>query len=663
MAAPTAIRLNQPKKVDGEYKPRGPVISPSQGLGSEFLAWLQKHGEEHTPAKTSSRATLNFHPSFDLEEFLFHNNCTEDKGYKCDGALWVVVETCPICGKDAKNTTGKGGVSKFIFGGRSYGFVCHACGVETKVEFEEKMANLHDDWKPWDGYIYRDDDVTLIESDIQNDPNIEWVNDENDEPVGPDEEKSSVATCEDFSLEPQDTGNGERLVQKFGHCVRWIAETNDWMVWGHHGWRPDTKGTLMRLSKRVIDDLIAEANAALNEAGDSQDAKQEARALLRHARNSGRIDRRKAMIASAGYERQVITNFNDWDADGWLFNCQNGVIDLHNQTFREHRQEDLCMKQSPVVYDPNATCPVWEAAMHKWMCGDKELVEYVQGALGITLTSDTSLQALFFNQGGGENGKDTMFTAFEHVMGGYWRNVDFMTFAETKNHSEHRNDLAVLAGAIRMVTAAEASDGHSLDEGVVKQVTGCSPVTCRHIQGRPFTYVPQFKMWLMSNYEPVIKGNDWGSWRRVKKIPWNYTVTPEEKDTLLPEKLKAEASGILNWALVGLKGYIERGHKLPPCKAVEDATAKYRKDMDIIGRFAEECLCFKPTAVALGSEIYQKYTSWCKANGTLSLSSRRFYFEFRKRYQTLTERTVNRGSSFEGVGVLIDGKYPDSDLL
>ena len=405
------------------------------------------------------------------------------------------------------------------------------------------------------------------------------------------------------------------------------------------------------------------AKAAMDAAGKDSDAMKEAKALLRHARNSGRIERRKAMITSAGYERQVITNFMDWDADGWLFNCQNGVIDLRNQTFRERRQEDLCMKQSPALYDPNATCPVWKAAMHKWMCGDTELVAYNQAALGVTLTGDISLQALFFNQGGGENGKDTMFTAFEHVMGSYWRNVDFMTFAETKNHSEHRNDLAVLAGAIRMVTAAESSDGHYLDEGVVKQLTGCSPVTCRHIYGRPFTYVPQFKMWLMSNYEPVIKGNDWGIWRRVKKIPWNYTVTAEEKDPKLPDKLRAEASGILNWALAGLKGYIERGYKLPPCKAVEDATAKYRKDMDIIGRFAEECLCFRPIAVALGPEIYREYTSWCKANGTLFLSSRRFFADFRKRYPALIERKVNRGSSFGGVGILIDGVYMDCDML
>ena len=35
---------------------------------------------------------------------------------------------------------------------------------------------------------------------------------------------------------------------------------------------------------------------------------------------------------------------------------------------------------------------------------------------------------------------------------------------------------------------------------------------------KPFTYNPQYKMWFMSNYEPVIKGSDWGIWRRVKKF-------------------------------------------------------------------------------------------------------------------------------------------------
>jgi len=120
--------------------------------------------------------------------------------------------------------------------------------------------------------------------------------------------------------------------------------------------------------------------------------------------------------------------------------------------------------------------------MDKWCCRDRELVEYLQTAWGVTLTSDTSLQALFFCQGSGENGKDTAFSVIEYIMGTYWRNVNFMTLAETKNHSEHRNDLADLAGAVRMVTSCESSDGHSLDEGVIKQVTGCRPIQSELLQ-------------------------------------------------------------------------------------------------------------------------------------------------------------------------------------
>lgn len=67
-------------------------------------------------------------------------------------------------------------------------------------------------------------------------------------------------------------------------------------------------------------------------------------------------------------------------------------------------------------YDPSAKCPLWEAAMNEWMCGDQDLIEYVQTGLGLTLTSDASAPALFFSQGNGENGKNTAFGVIAHVM-------------------------------------------------------------------------------------------------------------------------------------------------------------------------------------------------------------------------------------------------------
>jgi hypothetical protein len=239
VAAPTAIRLNEPKKVDGKYLPRGPVAQVKCGICSELAVWLVANREEAKPSRTYSAATCDFHPSFDLSDFLEHHDCTEDQRYQSDGSLWIVVETCPLCGKDAKQTTGLGGVTKFVFGGRSFGFICHACGVESRVEFEEKMAEEYGGWEPWSEFIYRGDDVALVEQDIRKHTDIEWVGDDEtqDENAEPQAQRSDV---EEFSLEPQDTGNGERLVKNFGHVIRWVVETNQWMVWGKSGWRPDT---------------------------------------------------------------------------------------------------------------------------------------------------------------------------------------------------------------------------------------------------------------------------------------------------------------------------------------------------------------------------------------------------------------------------------------
>jgi putative DNA primase/helicase len=658
-ASPGVFRSD--KEPHGYYAPAND--NEIQPISKELVEFLRTHGKrkKQYQARASKR---EFHPSYELEDEIEHQgwSMTGKEKVGSDGVRYIEFAECPI---DDEVHAGMEKPSNFkcclTIGDYGIGFDCKAGRHDALTISDVWEACEGRGIEPYPYCRYLDEDRTLEATTLVETFGAENAldkeergNDTRPESAATTGETAATVNLDGFTYEEQDTGNGERLVQKFGRLIRWVSETNEWMVWGERGWRKDNAGTLMRMTKSVLQELFEEAHA-----GEKVD-----QTKLKHALTSGRVERRKAMIASAGFEKEVFTNINDWDADGWLFNVDNGVIDLRTQTFRERRPEDLCMKQSPVKYDATATCPLLGVAMNKWMCGDQNLIEYVQTALGVTLTSDTGVQALFVNQGDGENGKDTAFGVIAHVMGTYWQNVNFMTFAETKNHSEHRNDLASLAGAVRMVTSCESSDGHSLDEGVIKQVTGCSPVTCRQILGKPFTYMPQYKMWFMSNYEPVIKGNDWGIWRRVKKIPWNYTVKPEEKDPNFVEKLKAEAPGILNWMLAGLKRYLALGKKLPDCKAVEDATAQYRKDMDIVGRLANERLIIQTDATALGAEIYRAYGEWCKANGNLALGSRRFFAEFKKRYAgKIKWRDVNTGVLYEGVGITVDGIYPTPHMI
>jgi|HubBroStandDraft_1064217.scaffolds.fasta_scaffold01348_2 putative DNA primase/helicase len=455
-----------------------------------------------------------------------------------------------------------------------------------------------------------------------------------------------------YRYEPNDTGNAERLVRMFGDRIRFIHETGEWMVWSEKGWVKDTNGKLMRMSKEIVKEVALEACADPT--------------LFKHAAHTASRGGRKAMIELAGSEQTISTNFGDWDADKWLLNVLNGVIDLRSQTFRERKPTDLCMRQANVNYDPEALCQLWDAALLKYMCGDQSMVTFLQGWIGYSLTGTTSAQALIFNKGDGNNGKDTFTSTVSYMLGSYAANASFSTFVETKHHSEHRNDLAVLAGAIRFLTSAETTDGHSLDEDIIKVVTGQSPVTVRHIYARPFTYLPEYKLCFSSNYEPVIKGQDFAIWRRVKRVPWDYTVTPEELIEDFSDKLKQEAPGILNWALRGLAAYIEMGKMAYPQKIL-DATNQYREEMDIIGRFVKERCTLRPDATAVGSEMYRSYASWCQENGFYATNSRKFYAEFRKRYvgqregqQTgrVGETDCSQGTLFHGIGVLVDGRFP-----
>jgi hypothetical protein len=165
VAAPTAERFADGKKCGGVYKPRVPGSMMRIGIAPELLAWIKANGETPKVYQKSEATRTDFHPDFSMEDFLESNDCCENKTGVVGGVLHVVVDDCPLCRKEARKSTLAAGITKFIFSGQGYGFVCHACGVNSRIEFEEMMQEQSPDWEPWDSYIYRQDDPVLLLSD------------------------------------------------------------------------------------------------------------------------------------------------------------------------------------------------------------------------------------------------------------------------------------------------------------------------------------------------------------------------------------------------------------------------------------------------------------------------------------------------------------------
>jgi hypothetical protein len=75
-------------------------------------------------------------------------------------------------------------------------------------------------------------------------------------------------------------------------------------------------------------------------------------------------------------------------------------------------------------------------------------------------------------------------------------------------------------------------------------------------------------------------------------IPFEVYIPDAKVDEKLPEKLKSEASGILNWMLAGLEQY--RRHGLMEPDIVLNATEAYRGSQDWLNRFLDECTEKRP---------------------------------------------------------------------
>ncbi|MDD5049901.1 MAG: phage/plasmid primase, P4 family, partial [Methanoregulaceae archaeon] len=315
-----------------------------------------------------------------------------------------------------------------------------------------------------------------------------------------------------------------------------------------------------------------------------------------------------------------------FDQDPWLFTCQNATLDLQSGVVKEPNPGHFITKTAKVTYDEAAESPLWNAFLKDIFRDnlgevDKDLISFVQMAIGYSLTGSMAEQIFFFCFGGGANGKSVFLSVIREMMGDYARQTDFNTFLVQRNESV-RNDVAALAGA-RFITAQESEEGKRLAMALIKSWTGGDPITARFLHHEYFTFNPVGKLWFASNTKPVITERNKGAWRRVCMIPFTVSIPPEMQDPDLEDKLLLELPGIFNWALDGLKKYLEVGRLEVP-SSVKNATNLYKEEYDSIGSFIQSRLDFNPDAYIMGKELYVAYNDFCEEAGYTPVSKKKF---------------------------------------
>lgn len=370
------------------------------------------------------------------------------------------------------------------------------------------------------------------------------------------------------------------FVEAHGATARFVREDAAWAVWSGDRWRRDASLEARNLLAERAREFYA---AAAGAPGD--DAR---KALAKFATKADCKRFQTGALALA--EPPLAASATQFDADPGLLNVRNGTLDLRARAVRPHDPAAFCSRIAGARFDPRARCPVWLAALDRWLGGDAEAVAFAQRLAGYLLLGAMPEKRIVILAGPRDSGKTTFIETLKMLLGDYSATIALDTLLEPprgRDGSHHSDDVAALAGR-RAAFGAESMKGRRLDGSRVKLLTGRDTISARRVFGRTFEFANTAKLVLATNHLPRLDGGDAALAGRLAVLPFPHSIPPGDQDCGLPEKLRAEveSGGILSWALTGLAAWREAG--LGAATAVREATANYVAAEDVVGRFLDE---------------------------------------------------------------------------
>ena len=401
------------------------------------------------------------------------------------------------------------------------------------------------------------------------------------------------------------------------------------------------------------------------------------------------------MVELASHSRPELKISADcFDAQPYFLNVRNGTLDLRSGQLLDHDPTHLLTRCCPVAYDPTAECPAWDdflattfpqddadpKAPDAHFVGDDALAlavrhvrtlalpnptdtdgiryiplrDYIQRAVGYSLTGETSEQVFFVAYGSGENGKSKFVETLMSLMGlsEYAVTTDLERFSDAGFGGVRNLEAVARLHKARLATATESTIARKLNTAAIKKLTGEDTLDASFLYQGSFSFRPIVKLWFSVNHLPIIEDASRSIWRRVRIIPFDVAFSGVRRDQRLSEKLQAELPGILNWAVHGARSFYNDGGILNS-PAVQLSVDEYQQDQDPMANFFATCLDLSnPSATAGATDLYTAWCEYCRGSegrypGTQSAFGRKL-----KERNIGSKRRLRSGYVYDGIRLL-----------
>ena len=337
----------------------------------------------------------------------------------------------------------------------------------------------------------------------------------------------------------------------------------------------------------------------------AQDADPKARKAITSAKAVNSI------LFLAQSDPAIVVPATQWDNDPMMLNTPAGIVDLRTGKTAQRNREQYLTQITRISADEDVGIPNWLRFISQVFADKPDVIEFVQRMCGYCLSGDRREQKLFFAHGQGSNGKSTLLDILMWMMGSYALKLPTSALMMSKNE-RHPTELAQLQGK-RLAVSNELEEGAFWAEARIKELTGDETLTARFMRQDNFTFFMTHKHLIAGNHKPRLKGGDPAMARRMVLLPFEQKFEGDAKDAKLPEKLKAEAPGILAWAVQGALKWHADGLAIP--WRVEQASKDYMADHDDIAMWVGECCETASGMRCRSGDLYQSFRRWKQQRG------------------------------------------------
>ncbi len=417
-------------------------------------------------------------------------------------------------------------------------------------------------------------------------------------------------------------GHAECVVQVVNGRVLY-NDSFGWMWWNGSHFELGSQITV----KGVVKDVLKQRRqAALSAPGNKN-----SRAIMDAIQKSSKRNRSvvSGTMDSLASESEVyVRPVSVFDTSPYLLNCVNGVIDLRTGELAPHSPAQRFTYCVPTQYNPKKETEPWEDIVNE-ATSDDAITAYLQEATGYSISGSTQEEVLFYIWGPSRGGKGTFIETILSTLGRMpiATEVDFRTLTQTHSADPQNFALAPLRPC-RFVAASESTRAERLNAAKIKALTGGNDVYCAH-KGKPhFSYRPQYKFWLSSNWPVNADPDDNAVWARVRVIEFPNSFLGKEdkhrKERLLtPDNLSA----VLTWMVKGAVKWYERGSDgLPVPEKVTALGQRHRDEQDYVQQWLDENIekTAFTTDYVLNARLYGAYSAWCQDAGVKPKGIRAF---------------------------------------